>query len=392
MKILAIETSCDETAVALLEADGSFDALDIRVIKQSLYSQAKDHAPYGGVFPTLAKREHAKNLVPLFLETIETLRGTSEKPKTISEEQEAALRDMLSHEGELKDFFFEHIVPMPKPALDAIAVTQGPGLEPALWVGLSFAKALSHLWDVPLVPVNHMEGHVLSVMIENDGTTPVEYPAIALLVSGGHTELVHVKAPLVYEKIGETRDDAVGEAFDKVARLLSLPYPGGPEISRLADASYRLGETIPEHLVLPRPMMHTDTLDFSYAGLKTAVLYKIRELGELDDTTRRLIARSFQEAAIDVLVDKARRALERFEATSFILAGGVAANDYLREKMARLLDGFPHVRLRISERTLSTDNAIMIGIAGAVRFLRDDTSYRPYRGEAIRAHGTLRLA
>ncbi len=392
MKILAIETSCDETAVALLEVAGTFDVLDISLIKQSLYSQAKDHAVYGGVFPTLAKREHAKNCVPLLLETITSLRETAEKPVMLSDEQEQMLREMLSHEGELVDLFFEHVVPLSRPALDAIAVTQGPGLEPALWVGLSFAKALSYLWNMPFIPINHMEGHVLSVMLEHNTLKAIAYPAIALLVSGGHTELVRVAAPLSYKKIGETRDDAVGEAFDKVARLLSLPYPGGPEITKLAHQSRELGETIPASLVFPRPMITTDDFDFSYAGLKTAVLYKTRELGDLDDTTKRLIARSFEEAAIDVLVAKTQKALETFEVTTLIVGGGVVANDYLRERMRAMVETFPHITLLMPEKALATDNAVMIGIAGALRFLQNGKKYPPYHGEDIRAHGTLRLS
>jgi N6-L-threonylcarbamoyladenine synthase len=392
MKILAIETSCDETAVALLEVGGSFDAPKLATIKQALYSQVKEHAPFGGVFPALAKREHAKNIVLLFLDAIESLRNEPGGAGPLSEKDEQMLRELLMQEGVLADLFFEHIVPLPKPMIDAIAVTQGPGLEPALWVGLNFAKALSCLWKIPLIPVNHMEGHVLSVIIHEQETRAVAYPAIALLVSGGHTELVHVKAPLVYEKIGATRDDAVGEAFDKVARLLGLPYPGGPQITRLADESRAAGETIPGHLVFPRPMIHTDNFDFSYAGLKTAVLYKLRELGDTDSTTKRLVARSFEEAAIDVLIAKTQKALETLEAKTLILGGGVAANEYLRNRIRDMAAGFSGLTLLIADRALSTDNAVMIGIAGALRFLHDETKYPPYHGEDIRANGTLSLA
>jgi N6-L-threonylcarbamoyladenine synthase len=399
MRILAIETSCDETAVALLACEGTAEAPAITIIKQALYSQTKEHAPYGGVFPALAKREHAKNIVPLFLEAIEPLevkplklRGLTSKTGTLSEEQDRLLRNFLKQEGSLAETFFEHIVPLPRPEIDAIAVTQGPGLEPALWVGLNFAKAISYLWDIPLVPINHMEGHMLSVIVNENISTPIDYPALALLVSGGHTELVHVTAPLSYEKIGQTRDDAVGEAFDKVARLLSLPYPGGPEIGKLGAESRALGETIPDNLVFPRPMIHMDTFDFSYAGLKTSVLYKVRELGDLNDTTKRLIARSFEEAAIDVLIAKTKKALENFAVQTFIVGGGVAASAYLRVRLNELMADFPDVILRISSRDLSTDNAVMIGIAGYLRFISDTKKYPPYHGEDIKAHGTLRLA
>jgi N6-L-threonylcarbamoyladenine synthase len=410
MRILAIETSCDETAVALLACEGTVEAPDITVIKQALFSQAKDHVAYGGVFPTLAKREHAKNLVPLFLEATESLRSGTDSRSMIDPEKEKVLREMLSREGELTDFFMEHIVPLPRPDIDAIAVTQGPGLEPALWVGISFAKALSYLWDIPLVPVDHMEGHICSVLVNGidsqhatRSTQQIQYPALALLVSGGHTELVLAEEPLMYKKLGETRDDAVGEAFDKVARLLGLPYPGGPEISRLAQLARdkfqipsskfqtksKFQVSKPEHEIrFPRPMIQSDDFDFSYAGLKTAVLYKVRELGELSDEQKETIAREFEEAAIDVLIAKTKKALEAFGAKTLIVGGGVAANDYLREHIAMLVEDFPETTLLISDKSLSVDNAIMIGIAGYLRSLKQ--KYLPYHGEDIRAYGTSR--
>lgn len=411
MKILAIETSCDETAVALLACEGTVEAPDITVIKQALFSQAKDHVAYGGVFPTLAKREHAKNLVPLFLEATESLRNGTDARGMIDPEKEKVLREMLSREGELVDFFMEHIALLPRPDIDAIAVTQGPGLEPALWVGISFAKALSYLWDVPLVPVDHMEGHVYSVLVNGVDSQKlkvkshkqIQYPALALLVSGGHTELVLAEKPLLYKKLGETRDDAVGEAFDKVARLLGLPYPGGPEISRLAQIARNKFQipnfkfqtkskfqiSNPEHGIrFPRPMITSDNFDFSYAGLKTAVLYKVRELGELSDEQKEVIAREFEEAAIDVLVAKTKKALETFGAKTLIVGGGVAANDYLREHIAMLAEDFPETTLLISDKSLSVDNAIMIGIAGYLLSLKQN--YLPYHGEDIRAYGTSR--
>ncbi len=397
--MLAIETSCDETAVALLICEGTAEAPNIRMIEQALYSQTKEHAPYGGVFPALAKREHAKNIVPLFLQATESVRTPGEISPPLTDARTDMLQEFLKQEGTLAEIFFEHIVPLPRPDIDAIAVTYGPGLEPALWVGLNFAKAISYLWDIPLVPINHMEGHILSVLADGQDSHEskvmshkIEYPALALLVSGGHTELVHVTAPLSYEKIGQTRDDAVGEAFDKVARLLSLPYPGGPEIGKLAAESRILGETIPDSLIFPRPMIHMDNFDFSYAGLKTSVLYKVRELGDLDDTTKRLIARSFEEAAIDVLIAKTKKALESFEVQILIVGGGVAASGYLRTRLNALMSDFPTVTLRISSRDLSTDNAVMIGIAGYLRFIDDTKKYPPYHGEDLRAHGTLSLA
>lgn len=399
MKILSIETSCDETAIALLFCEGSYDAPKVDIISQALYSQVKEHAPFGGVFPALAKREHAKNLVPLLLEVLTKTNAATPREITPTADRQERIEEILSQEGGLFELFEKHIFPLKRPSLDAIAVTNGPGLEPALWVGISFAKALSYLWDIPIVPVNHMEGHILSVLVnqkedpksEIQGLHTITYPAIALLVSGGHTELVYIKEPLVYETIGETRDDAVGEAFDKVARLLSLPYPGGPEISKRAEESRARGEVVPDNLVFPRPMLHSDSFDFSYAGLKTAVLYKIRELGELTDETKRLIARSFEDAAIDVLIAKTRKALEVYGTPTLIVGGGVVANSYLRELLKTLPNEFPGLTLLLPTRELSTDNAIMIGIAGYARFIKNKDAYSAFDAQDIRANGTLSL-
>lgn len=256
MRILAIETSCDETALALLECSGSIESPVIKAISQALYSQVKEHAPFGGVFPALAKREHVKNIVPLFLECLEKGQMLKKGSTELSEEKLATIKTMLDHERGLFEQFKEHIVPLERPAIDAVAVTRGPGLEPALWVGVNFAKALSYLWDMPIVPTNHMEGHIASVLV-NEGASQIAYPALALLASGGHTELVLIDKPLSYRRIGQTRDDAVGEAFDKVARLLGLPYPGGPQISKLA-AGVRAKELPPSDIKFPRPMVNSD--------------------------------------------------------------------------------------------------------------------------------------
>ncbi len=389
MRILAIETSCDETALALLECSGSIESPIIQPISQALYSQVKEHAPFGGVFPALAKREHIKNIVPLFLECLEKgemLKKGSNQP---DEEKIATIRKILEHEGVLADFFIEHIVPLERPAIDAIAVTRGPGLEPALWVGVNFAKALSYLWDMPIVPTNHMEGHIASVLV-NEGASQIAYPALALLASGGHTELVLIDKPLSYRRIGQTRDDAVGEAFDKVARLLGLPYPGGPQISKLA-AGVRAKELPPSDIKFPRPMVNSDDYDFSYAGLKTAVLYKIQELGELTDELKERIAYEFEEAATDVLISKTKKALEAHGAQVLIVGGGVIANVYLRERLTNLA-AEAGVTLMLPMRELSTDNAIMIG-AAAYLHLTGGESYQPYSptGTALEADGTLRL-
>jgi len=408
MRILAIETSCDETALALLECSGNVESPIIQPISQALYSQVKEHAPFGGVFPALAKREHIKNIVPLFLECLEKGAMLKKGSNQLDEEKIATIRKMLEHEGVLANFFIEHIVPLERPAIDAIAVTRGPGLEPALWVGVNFAKALSYLWDMPIVPTNHMEGHIASVLV-NEGAAEIRYPALALLASGGHTELVLIDKPLSYRRIGQTRDDAVGEAFDKVARLLGLPYPGGPQISKLAAqvreriSNKSASNPHEPNIKFPRPMVNSDDYDFSYAGLKTAVLYKIQELGELTDELRERIAYEFEEAATDVLISKTKKAL----ATAFggvppeagkasmpqvlIVGGGVIANMYLRERLVNLA-AEAGVILMLPARELSTDNAIMIGAAAYLHLTAGETyeSYSP-TGKMLEANGTLRL-
>src|SRR3989344_9652744 len=253
MKILSIETSCDDTGITIMEVKGGTTNASFKILANNLSSQVKIHIPYGGVYPILAKREHIKNLPILLVKSL----------------NEARLNKL------------------PKP-VDLIAVTYGPGLEPALWSGITFAQELAKKWKVPLVPVNHMEGHVLSPFGKTKKnkrekfTIPkVRTPILSLLVSGGHTQLVLSKKWMSYEIIGETLDDAVGEAFDKVARMLGLPYPGGPEISKLAEEA-RAKEKQNSSLRLPRLMLHSKNFNFSFSGLKTEVLDLIRKIGHHD--------------------------------------------------------------------------------------------------------------
>lgn len=398
MRILAIETSCDETAVAVLECSGSIEQPSIKALSQALYSQTKEHAPFGGVFPALGKREHVRNLVPLTLQAFGDAKMTYEQKPLAADNGQ--LRAILSHEDTLADNVIEHIFPLGIPQIDAIAVTQGPGLEPALWVGLNFAKALSYAWNIPIIPTNHMEGHIISVLVNNE--TPLTYPALALLVSGGHTELVRIDAPLSYERIGETRDDAVGEAYDKVARLLGLPYPGGPQISKLA-AEVREQSNYVAPFVFPRPMIKSDDYDFSFAGLKTAVLYKVRELSNqnnlglkpderaiVSDELKAIIAYEFEEAAVDVLISKTKKALTTLSAQTLVVGGGVIANTYLRERLVTMTNEID-VALFVPTKDLSTDNAVMIGAAAYLHVANGET-YAPYNPrETLAAYGTLRV-
>src|SRR3989344_2625793 len=252
MRILAIETSCDETAIAILECTGDEKSAQFNVIGNALLSQVEIHKEYGGVFPALAKREHAKNLVPILEAALEEAELLREDTQALPTELHDTITKLLEREPGLDAALPAFLAESEVPAIDAIAVTAGPGLEPALWVGINFAKALALAWGKPLVAVNHMEGHILAALAQREASndkhqTPnksqierfeikgTELPVLALLISVGHTELVLKKEWLQYELIGQTRDDAVGEAFDKVARLMGLPYPGGPEISKLAE-------------------------------------------------------------------------------------------------------------------------------------------------------------
>src|SRR3989344_4298253 len=353
MRILAIETSCDDTGITIFEAkDGTRNA-EFQILADNLASQVKIHNQYGGVYPVLAKREHAKNL-PILLER--SLRES----KLIKE----------------------------KNPVDAIAVTYGPGLEMCLWEGITFAKDLARGWGVPLVPVNHMEGHVLSVFGKNKGkfkVSKLKTPVLSLLVSGGHTQLVLSKKFMKYEIIGETLDDAVGEAFDKVARMLDLPYPGGPHISRLAEQA-RKSETRNSkfEIKFPRPMLNSNNFDFSYAGLKTAVLYFLKKNPAADKAR---VALEFENAAIECLTYKTARAIEKYKIKTLIVAGGVAANKHLRREMTKITS--KKIKLLFPTLELARDNAVMIGIAGYLNFLKNKKKVT--RQGSIKATGNLRL-
>lgn len=413
MITLGIETSCDETALALIETrqteinflENSFEC---RVINSLVHSQADLHSAYGGVYPSLAKREHGKNLVPLL---DKLLNGLPSQNKVSNESWKNSLqsfqKEIASQNPELFESFRQAEFIKNIPQIDRIAVTEGPGLEPALWVGINFARMLANVWQIPLIPVNHMEGHVVGSLLESDkpmGTwqrlKPLEFPALALLISGGHTELVkidQVKADwtkdrmgskdswrLEYKILGQTKDDAVGEAFDKVARLLDLPYPGGPHVSRLAKEAG--DELLVSPIKLPRPMIHSGDLDFSFSGLKTAVLYTVRDNagpdGKLTEDFKKALAGEFEAAVIETLNAKLRQALELTRARTIIIGGGVSANEALRQKFTGTAAEFG-VPLYLPSRHISGDNALMIALAGAL----DQTQH----AASPKACGTKRL-
>lgn len=379
MRVLAIETSCDETAVCIIDADGGFSDFKYSVLGNALINQASLHAPYGGVFPNLAKREHENNLVPLLTRAF-TEANLLESGSAVTD-----VSHILEREVELRTQLNDFLSKFSKPNIDVIAVTYGPGLEPALWVGVNFAKALAHAWNVPIIPVNHMEGHIVVSTMHENMLAPFEFPLLSLLISGGHTEIVLSREWMHYELIGQTRDDAVGEAFDKVARLMDLPYPGGPEISKLA-AEVR-GTDI-QSISLPRPMIDSGDFDFSFAGLKTAVR-KVVESEPLTEDRKKAIALAFENAAADVLIAKTLRAIEEFGAQTVIVGGGVSANTHIRASLEEAIaDSSLGTKLLIPPPSLATDNALMIALAGYFRAQKGEYT----SAGSIKATGNLKLA
>lgn len=387
MKVLGIETSCDETAVCLIEAEGNFgDAFTFKILGNALISQAALHAKYGGVFPNLAKREHAKNLVPMLQKALEDADLLHVRP---TRSNMGEIQKILEREPKLFEQLLPFLLKQKNPDIDAIAVTHGPGLEPALWVGINFARALSAAWNVPIVAVNHMEGHVVLSMMEGGRLAKFGFPVFSLLISGGHTELVFSKSFGVYEIVGQTRDDAAGEAFDKVARLLGLTYPGGPEISRLAAESRQKIRTSDVRISLPRPMIHEDNFDFSFSGLKTAVRKIVENhQGDASLDFKRRLAREFEDTVADVLVAKTLRAVDAYGANAVVVGGGVSANAHIRGRLKQALsDEGDIVKLLFPPPELATDNAIMIALAGYFRALKKDFA----NPATLEAKGNLKL-
>jgi N6-L-threonylcarbamoyladenine synthase len=365
MRILSIETSCDETAISIVDVDGVFPTATYNVLGNALFSQVDLHKEYGGVFPMIAKREHAKTLVPMLEKAL--IEAELYEAGETEIEDEAMLRETLSREDGLADDFITFLARTRLTEINMIAVTSGPGLEPALWVGVSFAKALAQVLGCPVIPVNHMEGHILASLYDvevDDALAPIQFPALSLLVSGGHTELILMKNWGQYEKIGQTRDDAVGEAFDKVARLMGLPYPGGPEIGRRAAIAREAKLPHYGDKALPRPMVHSEDFDFSYAGLKTAVRNLVGDK-TLSDEDKNALSRDFEDAAIESLYAKTVKAIDRYDIKTLIIGGGVSANSFLRQTFTEgLLKSHPHIEVYLPHRHLSTDNSVMIALAG----------------------------
>ena len=339
MRVLGIESSCDETGVAL------YDSAEHRLLAHALHSQVEMHQAYGGVVPELASRDHIRRTVPLI--------------ETVLDAAPADFKD-----------------------IDVIAYTQGPGLAGALLVGAGVAHGLAFALDRPLIGIHHLEGHLLSPLLSAEAPP---FPFIALLVSGGHTQLMRVESVGRYRLLGETQDDAAGEAFDKTAKLLGLPYPGGPALSRLAQFG------VPGAWDLPRPMLRSEHLDFSFSGLKTAVMVAVKSQAgaNLCEQAKADLALAFEEAITEVLVVKSMRALKREGLDRLVVAGGVGANQRLR---AELVDAgrLRGVRVYFPELEWCTDNGAMIALAGALRI--EAGVETPTRNHAFNVHPRWDLA
>lgn len=323
MKILAIETSCDETGISLVDAQGDIQSPKFKILEEHVASQIETHREWGGVVPDLAKREHTKKL-PLLFKKIKN-----------------------------KD-------------IDLLAVTVGPGLDPCLWSGINFAKDLKEesFPNTDLVGVNHLEGHLYSFLLDEDRPEDISslFPAIQLVVSGGHTILVYMEDIKTYEKLGQTRDDAAGESFDKVARMLDLPYPGGPEIEKASEKGN------PDMHDFPRPMINSDDYDFSFSGLKTAVLYYLRENKEAKAED---VAASFQKAVVDTLTTKTLKAAKQHNVKSIMISGGVAANSALRNSFKEKTKN-KDINLFTPPIQYNTDNGTIIAVASYINNLSEE--------------------
>lgn len=317
MLVLGIESSCDETGIAI------YDSIKGKLLADSLYSQIKLHQNYGGVVPELASREHIAKLYSL--------------TKDVLSKAKLSLED-----------------------IDCVAYTFAPGLVGALMVGATFAKSIGYIYDIPTLPIHHLEGHLLSPLLDED--SDIQYPYLALLVSGGHTQLFEVSKFAEYRLLGESIDDAVGEAFDKTAKLLGMPYPGGVEVAKLAELASNK-----KKYILPRPMKNSPDFNFSFSGLKTAVLNTWQNEELKTEENKANLCYSFQEAAVDVIVHKCKKALKQDRFKRLVVSGGVSANIHLREKLNQMAK-YNNFEIFFPPLKYCTDNGAMIALAGSYRY------------------------
>lgn len=354
--ILAIESSCDETAMSLIRSEETSEAFNIEVLSNVVASQIDIHKKWGGVFPELASRAHLESMIPVLEEALEPLARIKNKELRIK--------------NGIPDSLF--LIP---DSIDSIAVTKGPGLIGSLLMGAETANILASVYKKPLIPVNHLEGHIYAAFAKsNDFRIPKSgiFPILALVVSGGHTSLILMKDHLQYEVVGQTIDDAAGEAFDKVSKLMELGYPGGPVIEKLAQSGDKNAYKLPIGI--------KDQIDFSFSGLKTAVLYLTKDVrtGEALEYNQADLAASFQKIVVDTLILKTKKAIDKYNPQVLILSGGVSANSYLRKRFSRELRSkfLPEELILIPPKNLSTDNAVGIAIAAALK--TETTDYTDY--------------
>lgn len=349
MCILGIETSCDETAASIIKADSKTGRIE--VLSNIISSQIEIHKKYGGVVPEVAAREHVLNILPVIEESLEMAKIDHKK-------------------------------------IDLIAVTKGPGLVTSLITGVETVRTLSFAWNIPVLEVNHVEGHIYSNFI--NPKTKINFPAVILTVSGGHTNLVVMDKTLKIKIVGETLDDAAGEAFDKGAKMMNLGYPGGPIVSKMAGEfknSFKSANLIKSDLTLPRPMMNSKNLDFSFSGLKTSLLYQLQK----DKSWKKRIPEycfAYQQAIIDILVSKTLKAAKKFGAKTVMLSGGVSANQELRETLAKVVkENLIKVNFLVPEMIYTTDNATMIATAAAFKI----KNKKPVSFSKLRVDPSLQL-
>jgi N6-L-threonylcarbamoyladenine synthase len=444
MKILAIETSCDDTCIALAETS----AKGFRLLSNIISSQTKIHRKWGGVYPALARREHQKNLTPLLAKALQkaNLLSPADKKKKIKTTKKAlVMKDILEREKDLYKPLKKFLEKEQKPKIDLIAVTHGPGLDPCLWTGVNFAKALAHFWNLPIIGINHIEGHIIANLLPQicskskilrpiseaisglgknrkhapykiegsvTGSKIINFPAVCLVVSGGHTQLILIERMGKYKILGETRDDAAGEAFDKIARILGLPYPGGPSIAAVTakfsdklfferkEKKYLKNSSRRVQIIkvcLPRPMMYTKDYDFSFSGLKTAVLYDYKKRTKKQRESQNYVgamASEAQQAIVDVLVKKTIKAAKDHRIKSILLGGGVAANKLLKkslqEKVSQEKQSF---QLHFCKPIYYTDNAAMIAAAAFFHWSRmsNGEKEKAMNWKQIKAEPNLRI-
>ena len=408
MYILGIETSCDDTCISVLKSQipstkSQTKGVNFKILSNVISSQVKLHAKYGGVYPFLAKREHQKNLPIVLKKALKEANFLiSNFQFLISKKNPNANVSPKAKQFKIQNSKFKI------QNLDMIAVTVGPGLEPCLWTGINFAKELAKKLKIPLVPVNHLEAHILANFVGEKSQIPLSrkqkfsrnlnlkskiqnsktiFPAICLVVSGGNTQLILMREIGQYKILGETRDDAAGECFDKTARILGLGYPGGPAIA--AEAAKFKILNLKFKIVLPRPMIYQKNYDFSFSGLKTAVLYQIKDsrFKIKDKEYVQAMAFEIQQAIIDVLIYKTIKAVKDYKAKSIILGGGVAANDELRRQfILNLKSKILNLNFLVPPKNLCADNAAMIA---ATAFFHQDKATRDLKKN--KANGNLKL-